>query len=77
LAEGGDADIVVWDESWKCDHDAEKPDFLAYGFTPYMGIGLSGRPRAVFLGGELAAEDGRVLRLGDGKFVPEREPQVR
>ncbi|HPR39994.1 MAG TPA: amidohydrolase family protein [Oscillospiraceae bacterium] len=77
LAEGADADIVIWDESWECDDDAEKPDFSAYGFTPYMGIGLSGRPRAVFLGGELAAEDGRVLRFGDGKFVPERDPQVR
>ena len=76
LAEGADADIVVWDETWKCDDDAEKPDFSAYGFTPYAGLGLSGRPRAVFLGGELAAENGHVLRSGGGKFVPEQEPQV-
>ncbi len=77
LAEGADADIVVWDGAWNCGADEEKPDFSAYGFTPYAGLGLTGRPRAVFLGGELAAEDGRVLRFGGGEFVPEREPQVR
>lgn len=77
LAEGADADIVVWDEAWKCDNDEEKPDFSAYGFTPYAGLGLTGRPRAVFLGGELAVENGRVLRFGGGNYVPEQEPQVR
>ncbi len=77
LAEGADADIVVWDDAWTCDADEEKPDFSAYGFTPYAGVALGGRPRAVFLAGELAAEDGRVLRTGGGKFAPEAEPQVR
>lgn len=77
LAEGADADIVVWDDAWRCDSDEEKPGFAAYGFTPYAGMELSGRPRAVFLAGELAAENGRVLRAGGGKFAPEAEPQVR
>lgn len=69
IAPGSDADLVVWDPSFKgtisqanlahhCDN------------TPYEGMAVQGHARDVLLGGEWAVRQGRLEAPGAGKYVP-------
>ncbi len=69
LAEGADADLVLWDpnEVWTVSATGQhhKTDY-----TPYEGMTLTGRARAVYLGGVLAAENGEAVQTGLGRYIP-------
>ncbi len=68
LKAGADADIVIWDPDWHGEVRAEKLRSAAH-WSPWEGKKLQGRARAVFLGGELSAAHGSVLRFGGGHFA--------
>lgn len=69
LLPGSDADVVVWDPRARgcitAEHQNQNVDY-----TPYEGFELYGLPRAVYLRGEKAAENGRVLPAPRGRYVP-------
>ena len=68
LAVGSDADIVIFDPNYTwCIRAAEQYQNVDY--TPYEGMEMTGRTETVLLGGEVAVEDGKVVREGLGKFV--------
>lgn len=65
LKAGSDADIVIWDPHWQGTlHAAGRS-----GYSPWEGLAVTGRARAVFLRGELAASMGTVLSFGKGNFL--------
>lgn len=68
LAEGADADITVWDPDvhWviRAAAQHQKVDY-----TPYEGFEVIGRPRAVYVGGELSAKDGEPTGVCAGRYV--------
>lgn len=67
VAPGADADLVVWDPqaTWTLTQDALHD---ALDYTPYEGIEVRGRPRAVVAAGEVVVEDGNFL----GRSTPAR-----
>ncbi len=69
LAQGSDADLVLWDPRAKWTVSAafqhQKVDY-----TPYEGMVLTGRAKAVYLDGVLAAQDGEPVRTGLGRYIP-------
>ena len=68
LAVGSDADIVIFDPNYTwCIRAAEQYQNVDY--TPYEGMEMAGRTETVLLGGEVAEEDGKVVKEGLGKFV--------
>ena len=68
LAVGSDADIVIFDPNYTwCIRAAEQYQNVDY--TPYEGMEMAGRTETVLLGGEVAVEDGKVVKEGLGKFV--------
>ena len=68
IAAGSDADLVVWDPeaSWVLtrENQAANVDYQAY-----EGFPVKGRPAQVYLRGKLAAEDGKLVRKYEGKYV--------
>lgn len=68
LAVGSDADVTVWDPkaSWTISADNQHHNV---DYTPYEGITVTGRARAVFVNGMLAAEDGEPVQSGAGRYV--------
>ena len=68
LAEGADADIVVWDPektvTLRAEDQIQKSDY-----SPWESEKLRGYARAVFLRGVLSAENGRVLKPGAGTYL--------
>jgi len=68
LAVGSDADVVIFDpaRTWTI---TAKEQVQAVDYTPYEGMTLTGKPEAVFLSGQLAAQDGKVVLEGKGQFV--------
>lgn len=74
LAPGSDADLVVWDPKQRQTIAAET-QFQRVDYTPYEGIITLGRPRAVFLRGELLVENGEVLRENAGQYLS-RQPSA-
>jgi len=65
LKAGSDADVVIWDPAWQGE---AKPSGKS-GWSPWTGLSLTGRARAVFLRGELTASMGTVLRFGKGQYL--------
>lgn len=65
LKTGSDADVVIWDPGWQ---GAVRPTGKS-GWSPWTGLGLTGRARAVFLRGELTASMGAVLSFGKGRYI--------
>ncbi|MBE6968793.1 MAG: hypothetical protein E7442_01555 [Ruminococcaceae bacterium] len=65
LKAGSDADVVIWDPAWQGTvHSA------ADGcWSPWEGLPLTGRARAVFLRGQLTASMGTVLSFGRGQYL--------
>ena len=68
LAVGSDADVVIFDpaRTWTI---TAKEQVQAVDYTPYEGMTLTGKPETVFLSGQLAAQDGKVVLEGKGQFV--------
>ena len=68
IAPGSDADIVVWDPDkiWTITA-AEQVQNVDY--TPYEGMKAAGSAERVYMHGELAAEKGKVIKTGLGRFV--------
>lgn len=71
LAVGSDADIVVWDPCLPGTISA-KTQRQNVDYTPYEGFKFQGGPKAVFLRGKLAAQDGKALPAARGKYLSRR-----
>lgn len=68
LAVGSDADVTIWDPKtgWTISAASQHHNV---DYTPYEGMSVTGRARAVFLGGVLAAQDGEPVQTGMGRYV--------
>ncbi len=70
LAPGADADVVVYDPSWRDRLRADDLHGLA-GYSPYEGFGLQGRISLTLSRGRMVYADGEFMgRPGWGRFVP-------
>ncbi len=68
LLPGSDADLVIWDPAAsKVITAADQVQNVDY--TPWEGFRALGTPSQVYLGGELCAAGGKVLRSGRGRYV--------
>lgn len=68
LAVGSDADVTVWDPEAKTIITAARQQ-QNVDYTPYEGFAVTGMPKAVFVGGVLAAEYGQPTGLLAGTYV--------
>lgn len=68
LAVGSDADVTVWDPEAKTVITAARQQ-QNVDYTPYEGFAVTGMPKAVFVGGVLAAEYGQPTGLVAGTYV--------
>lgn len=68
IAVGSDADIVVWDPSCQGTLTAQN-QVQNVDYSPYESLKIQGGAKAVFLRGELAAENGKVLFENQGKYI--------
>ncbi len=68
LKEGSDADVTVWDPAVKWTISA-KNQHQNVDYTPFEGLEVTGRPRYVFVNGELAAKDGEPTERHAGRYV--------
>ena len=68
LAPGADADVVIWDGSFRGKVTAAT-QCMACDYSPWEGLGLTGGPEAVFLRGRLAAREGRPVGARRGQFL--------
>lgn len=69
LAVGSDADIVIYDPKRNTILSAET-QYQNCDYTPYEGFQTAGSVRDVFLRGEHAVADGKVIARGLGRYVP-------
>lgn len=68
LAVGSDADVTIWDPKTAWTISAANQHHNV-DYTPYEGLTVTGRARAVFVNGVLAAQDGEPVRTGMGQYV--------
>ncbi len=68
IAPGSDADLVVWDTKAKWTLQSKELQ-SASDYCPYEGASLSGRAEKVYLRGELAAENGEIIKAFLGQYV--------
>ena len=68
LAEGSDADVVVWDPESRWTISAEN-QHQAVDYTPFEGFAAVGRAKYVFVNGTLAAENGEPTAAIAGQYV--------
>ena len=68
LQEGADADITVWDPGVKWTIRANDME-QNLDYTPFEGLKVEGRPRYVFVNGELASENGKSTDIHMGEYV--------
>lgn len=68
LLPGSDADVVVWDPNhrWRISASGQTQNV---DYTPWEGCEVSGRAKAVFLRGELVAENGAAAEKCRGRFI--------
>jgi dihydropyrimidinase len=70
LAEGADADVVVWDPSRVATITAEMTND-GLGWTPYGGMQVPGTLRYVLARGDRMVDDGRFTGAGhQGRYLP-------
>jgi dihydropyrimidinase len=62
------ADLVVWDPESRTTITHEN-HLHACDRSPYTGMELVGSARTVFLGGEIVADNGTLLRAGTGQYL--------
>ncbi|MCO5067761.1 MAG: dihydropyrimidinase [Kiritimatiellae bacterium] len=73
IAVGSDADLVVWDPSYRGKVTAKK-QYMAVDYNPFEGWEVTGRPSVVTVRGEVAAKNGKFVgTLGRGQLI-KREP---
>lgn len=65
---GSDADLVVWDPEYRGTISVKQQHYRA-DYAPFEGTEVAGRAFQVYLRGELAAENGQVLRKLLGEYV--------
>ena len=65
---GFDADVVIWDPSYRGVIDPAFQE-TACDNSPWEGMALTGRAKAVYLRGEKCAENGRCIRRGRGEYL--------
>lgn len=68
LAEGSDADIVIWNPLYRRTITAEGQLYKT-DFNPYEGIKVRGMAEKVFLRGQLVAEIGEITKPHTGCFI--------
>jgi allantoinase len=68
IAEGLDADLIVWDPAGPRTVDATLLQ-QRHKLTPYAGRPLRGVVHATFVRGELVWQDGRIARSGSGQLL--------
>lgn len=68
LAEGADADIVIWDGDYTGRVTA-KTQHSRCDFTPYEGFEICGRAEIVLLHGQMAVRAGEILIENGGRYV--------
>ena len=68
LAVGSDADVTVWDPKavWTISAASQHHNV---DYTPYEGMTVTGKAKAVFINGVPAAQDGEPVRTGMGRYV--------
>lgn len=71
VAPGSDADIVVWnpDTEWTMSVENQVANV---DYCPFEGTKVKGKAELVFLKGELAAKDGKVVLEKTGAYVPRK-----
>lgn len=74
LEPGSDADVVIWDPAYAGRVQASEMETHC-DYSPWDGFDIRGRARAVYLRGELVAENGKCVKKGSGKFIP-RKPNM-
>lgn len=67
IAVGSDADLVVWDEHVQWTLTAEN-QIANVDYQAYEGFSVKGKAAQVYLRGELAAENGHVIKAGTGCY---------
>lgn len=73
IAPGSDADLVVWNPETEWTLSA-KTQQSACDYCPLEGTILKGRAEQVYLHGELAAENGKIVKAGLGRYVTAVRP---
>ena len=74
ITPGADADLVVWDPAARWTVTAQNQHHNCDN-TPYEGMEMQGRAKAVFLHGEQAVEDGELIAAGLGRYVARGESE--
>ncbi len=74
IAVGSDGDIVVWDPKAHWTISAKEME-QRVDYTPYEGVQVIGRPKAVFLRGKQVVEDGKVILEGQGTYIHRKESE--
>ena len=69
LAEGADADIVVYDPNGITKISAAN-QVSAAGYVPYEGYEISGHIAQVWLRGTLSVKEGEILQDCGGQYIP-------
>lgn len=68
IAEGSDADIVIWNPNYRRTITAEGQLYKT-DFTPYEGIKVRGMAEKVFLRGMLIADKGEIIKAHAGCYI--------
>jgi len=69
IAEGSDADIVIWDPERETTITAESMH-MRVDYNPYEGRKVKGSPAMVLLRGSVVVDDGKFTgKAGQGRFV--------
>jgi len=68
LAVGSDADVTVWDPKAAWTISAANQHH-SVDYTPYEGMAVTGKAKAVFVNGVPAALDGEPVQTGAGQYV--------
>ena len=68
LAVGSDADVTIWDPKtvWTISAASQHHNV---DYTPYEGMAVTGKAKAVFINGLPAAQGGEPIRTGMGRYV--------
>ena len=72
---GSHADLVILDPEAEDVITAASQHSLA-GYAPFEGLKVKGKIRQVYLRGELAAENGQVVKELAGRYVARKAPSV-
>lgn len=68
IAEGSDADIVVWNPDAEWTLSAEN-QIANVDYQAYEGYAVKGIAEKVYVNGQLVSENGRVIKVNQGKYV--------